>query len=214
MSESIPEMLTRFGVIPVIAIENAEAAVPLADALIAGGLPVAEITFRTVAAADVMRALRRERPGVLVGAGTVLAVEQLDLAKECGARFAVAPGTNPAVVTRAAEIGLPFIPGVATPTDIELAMALGCQHLKFFPAEACGGTAMLSALSAPYRHTGVRFVPTGGVKPANLVDYLRIDTVMAVGGTWIATKEDIAGGRWTEIRARCEDACRRVKEVR
>ncbi|MGC8861520.1 MAG: bifunctional 4-hydroxy-2-oxoglutarate aldolase/2-dehydro-3-deoxy-phosphogluconate aldolase [Armatimonadota bacterium] len=205
--------ITRYRVIPVIAIESAEAALSLADALAQGGLPVAEITFRTDAAAETISLLKKERPELILGAGTVLTLENLLRAKDCGASFAVAPGTNPEIVRKANEIGLPFVPGVATASEIEQALSLGCRIQKFFPSEASGGVAMIKALSAPYAHTGVRFVPTGGITVANLADYLSLPTVAAVGGTWIATKEDISAGRWQEITRRCEEACRVVRSL-
>lgn len=195
--------IQHYGVAPVIAIESEASALPLADALIAGGLPVAEITFRTQAAGAVIERLTRERPELLVGAGTVLTIENLEAAYAAGAQFAVAPGLNPAVVRRANELGLPFVPGIMTPSDIEAGLALGCYTLKFFPAGALGGAAMIKALAGPYRHTGVRFVPTGGVNAANLAGYLALAEVAAVGGTWIAKKDDIAAGAWEAISARC-----------
>jgi len=175
---------------------------------------VAEITFRTAAAAEVMRQLSAERPDLILGAGTVLTVENLARAKECGARFAVAPGLNPGVVECARELGMPMMPGVMTPSEVEQGLALGCRALKFFPAQVAGGTAMLKALSAPYKHTGVRFIPTGGVTAENLPEYLKIDTVLAVGGTWIATKDDIAARRWEAIREHCAQAVEIVKSAR
>ena len=207
--------LSSLGVIPVIAFDAPEAALPLADALLAGGLPIAEITFRTRAAADVMRLLGRERPQLLVGAGTVLSRENLVAAKQAGARFAVAPGFHPAIVSEAAAIGLPFFPGVATPSEIEQTMAMGCTVLKFFPAEALGGVSFIQSVAAPYAHTGLRFIPTGGVGPANLEHYLALNIVIAVGGTWIARKEDIASGKWDMIAERCRaarDTVARVKD--
>jgi 2-dehydro-3-deoxyphosphogluconate aldolase/(4S)-4-hydroxy-2-oxoglutarate aldolase len=204
--KEILDQLTQHAIIPVIAIDAPDSAIPLADALINGRLPVAEITFRTPAAAKVMKAIADERPDVIVGAGTVLTVQNLEAAHAAGARFGVAPGTNPAVVRRAKELGMPFIPGVATPTDIELALSLGCRLLKLFPAGALGGPSMVHALAGPYSHTGIRFVPTGGVKPGNLVDYLMHDEVAAVGGTWIATKNDIGARAWRTISARCREA--------
>jgi len=208
------EKLGRHGIVPVIAIEKVEAAVPLADALIQGGLPVVEITFRTTAAAEVIRILAKERPQLMVGAGTVLTVPNLEAAKANGAAVAVAPGLNPQIVKHAQQLGLPFVPGVATPTDIETGVSLGCKLLKFFPAEALGGVAMLEALSAPYKHTGVRFVPTGGISPSNLESYLKLDTVAAVGGTWLAKKEDLAGGKWEEVRKRCKAAVEAVSKAK
>ena len=198
--------IAHHGVVPVITIDSLDASLPLADALLAGGLPLAEITFRTAAAADVIRRLTTQRPQLLVGAGTVLTAENLDAAVQCGAKFGVAPGLNPHIVRRAREAGLPFVPGVATPSEIEQALALGCRVLKFFPAEALGGVAMLQALAAPYTHTGVRFMPTGGVGPANLQSYLNLPHVAAVGGTWIAKPEDLAAGRWPAIGERCAAA--------
>ena len=202
------------GVVPVIAIDDSKSALPLADALLGGRLPIIEVTFRTPAAAQVIQTLVRERPSLLVGAGTVLTRENLLAAKAAGARFGVAPGLNPEIVKLARDMDLPFIPGVATPSEIEQALFLGCAMLKFFPAEAMGGVAMLNTLAAPYGHTGVKFVPTGGVNPANLESYLSCKAVAAVGGTWIAKKEDLAAGHWQEIRRRCEAAVEIVRRLR
>lgn len=212
--ETILNRVAQVGIVPVIAIEKVEAAIPLADALLQGGLPVIEITFRTAAAAEVIRIISRERPQLIVGAGTVLTPENLQAARASGATFAVAPGLNPQIAKQAQDIGLPFCPGVATPTDIEAALSLGCKLLKFFPAEALGGVAMIEALSAPYKHTGVKFVPTGGVSTSNLESYVKLDTVAAVGGTWIAKKDDLAGGKWDEIRGRCKAGLEIVAKAR
>ncbi|MGA2255710.1 MAG: bifunctional 4-hydroxy-2-oxoglutarate aldolase/2-dehydro-3-deoxy-phosphogluconate aldolase [Thermoguttaceae bacterium] len=206
--------VTRYGVVPVFAIESVEAALPLADALLDGGLPVAEVTFRTVAAAEIIAQLARRRPALLVGAGTVLSEENVKVAKTAGARFAVAPGLNPAVVRCAFQAKLPFAPGVCTPSEIEQALGLGCRIVKFFPSEPSGGVEMVKALAAPYSHTGVRFMPTGGVNAGNLEKYLSVEAVAAVGGTWIAKPEDLAGGRWQTIRDRCREAVEIVRHVR
>ena len=214
MSEEIFSRVAQLGIVPVIAIENANAAIPLADALIEGGLPVVEITFRTAAAAEVIAKLTKERPNLIVGAGTVLTQANVESAKKSGAAFAVAPGLNPQTVKHAQSVGLPFVPGVATPSDIEAGLALGCKLLKFFPAESNGGVGMLEALSGPYKHTGLRFMPTGGVNPANLESYLKIGTVAAVGGTWIAKTEDLTKGNWTEVRSRCKAAVEAVAKIR
>ncbi len=200
------EAIARYGVVPVVAIEKAEDALPLADALLAGGLPLIEVTFRTRAAAEAIRRITGERREMIVGAGTVLTRENTEAALDSGACFAVAPGLNPGVVSRAQELGLPFVPGICTPSDIEAALELGCRMLKFFPAEAAGGVAMVKALSAPYRHTGVRFMPTGGINPANLAAYRALPEVAAAGGTWIAKKEHLAAGDWDGITARCREA--------
>ena len=213
-SDSVFQTIADCGVVPVIAIDSVEAALPLADALLDGGLPVVEITFRTEAAADVIEKISRQRPELLVGAGTVLTAKNLEAARACGARFGVAPGLNPEIVEQAGRVGLPFVPGICTPSDIERALMLGCMVQKFFPAEQSGGVEMIKALSAPYGHTGVRFMPTGGVNMNNLESYLAVPTVVAVGGTWIAKKEDLAGGKWTEIRDRCRKAVEAVKRIR
>ena len=214
MSSEVLGQVAQIGVVPVIAIDSVQQALPLADALLDGGLPVVEVTFRTAAASEVIALLARERPKLLVGAGTVLTAENLKAAHDCGARFGVAPGLNPQVVRQAAEIGLPFVPGVATPSDIEAGLALGCRTLKFFPAGALGGVAMLKALAGPYAHTGVRFVPTGGVSADNLEDYIRTPVVAAVGGTWLAKRDDMVAGRWDEIRQRCQAAVETVARAR
>jgi len=202
---TIFDQIARFKVVPVIAIESPEAALSLADALIEGGLPIAEITFRTEAAAAVIRKMTQERPALLVGAGTILTLDNLKAAIDSGAKFGVAPGFNPKTVEAAQKMNFPFVPGVCTPSDVEAALSYGCKVLKFFPAGAMGGLAMLKSLIAPYGHTGVQFMPTGGVSPANLGEYLATKGVIACGGTWIATKEDIADSKWELIASRCRE---------
>ncbi|MBL7077857.1 MAG: bifunctional 4-hydroxy-2-oxoglutarate aldolase/2-dehydro-3-deoxy-phosphogluconate aldolase [Kiritimatiellae bacterium] len=211
MSQAVYERIAELKVVPVVAVESVESALPFADALIAGGLPIAEITFRTAAAADVIKLISRERPELLVGAGTVTSPEQARAALECGATFAVAPGFNPRVVQTAQEIGLPFSPGVMTPSDIEGAIEAGVTTLKFFPAGAAGGVPMLKSLAAPYRHLGVTFIPTGGVSLDNLGDYLGESSVIAAGGTWLAKQDAIAAGKWDEITENCRQVCEFVK---
>jgi len=208
------DQLARHVVIPVIAIDSVEAALPLADALLEGGLPVVEITFRTAAAAEVIARIAKARPAMILGAGTVLTAENLGLACDAGAKFGVAPGLNPDVVAEAAHRGLPFMPGVITPTEVEQALALGLKLLKFFPAEAFGGLKVIKALAAPYGHAGVRFMPTGGVNTGNLAEYLGEKTVACVGGTWIASRETIAEKKWAQIRDNCKAAIEIVKKVR
>jgi 2-dehydro-3-deoxyphosphogluconate aldolase/(4S)-4-hydroxy-2-oxoglutarate aldolase len=190
--------LGAWGVVPVVAIDDAASAVPLATALAEGGLPVIEVTFRTPAAADAIAAIRAALPDVLVGAGTVLDAATVDRALEAGAAFVVAPGLNPSVVERTTLHGVPMIPGGVTPTEIERALALGTELVKFFPAEAAGGAKYLRAVSAPYK--AARFMPTGGVNPGNLADYLALPCVVACGGTWLATSDAIRDGRWGAIR--------------
>jgi 2-dehydro-3-deoxyphosphogluconate aldolase/(4S)-4-hydroxy-2-oxoglutarate aldolase len=193
---NVPAELKKHRIVPVVVLDDADHAPPLAEALLAGGLPVAEVTFRTAAAADAIRKLA-DRGDMLVGAGTVLTCEQVDRAVDAGAQFIVAPGTNPAVVSHAMERGVPMYPGVATPTDIETALALGVTTLKFFPAGAFGGLATLKAVSAPYGD--VQFIPTGGVNIDNLAEYLGFPKVLACGGTWLAKKDMIAAGEFNVI---------------
>ncbi len=191
-------MLGLYGIIPVVAIDHARHAVPLARALEEGGLPCIEITFRTPAAAAALAAITKERPGMLAGAGTVLTIDQAKAAEDNGARFIVSPGLNPKVVEHCIARGLPVTPGVATPSDVETALALGLDVVKFFPAEAAGGVKFLTALSAPYRQ--VRFIPTGGIDESNLLSYLRLPRVHACGGSWMVKPEMINAERFDEIR--------------
>ncbi len=211
------ELITKiesYGVIPVIAIESQSLALPLADALIEGGLSAAEITFRTPAAGEVIKMLKKERPQLLLGAGTILSIDNLVQAREYGAEFGVAPGLNPKIVTRAQEIGFPFFPGVVTPSEIDKGLSMGIKLLKFFPSEASGGIKMLKAVSGPYGHLGVKFIPTGGVNMDNLGEYLENKSVLAVGGTWIASKEMISAQKWDLIRANARAAKETVVKIR
>lgn len=208
------EKIAACGIVPIVAVESVEMALPLADALLEAGLPLIEVTFRTEAAAAVIECLVRERPQMLVGAGTVLTRKNLKAARNAGAQFGVAPGLNPRIVKRADRLGLPFIPGVATPSEVEQALALDCEVLKFFPAGQLGGIEGIKALTGPYGHTGVRFMPTGGVNQGNLEAYLSLQTVAAVGGTWLAKKEELANGAWGTIRDRCRQAVETVRRVR
>ncbi|MGN9766923.1 bifunctional 4-hydroxy-2-oxoglutarate aldolase/2-dehydro-3-deoxy-phosphogluconate aldolase [Micromonospora sp. SD12] len=186
-------------ILPVVVLDAARDAAPLADALVRGGLRSAEVTFRTDAAAEAIRVMS-ERSDLLVGAGTVLTPAQVDRAVEAGARFVVTPGFSPKVVARCQERGVPVFPGVATGTEIQMALDAGLDTVKFFPAEQLGGGGMIKALAAPFR--SVRFIPTGGVNTANLADYLALPAVLAVGGTWMVAPDLIAAGRWDEVAAR------------
>ena len=184
--EKFADIYNRIGkaaIIPVIKLNRVEDAVPLAQALLAGGIPVAEVTFRTEAAAEGIAAIRREVPQMMVGAGTVLTTDQAIAAVEAGAQFVVSPGSNGKIIDRVLAAGVAMIPGVATPSEIEAAMERGLNVLKFFPAEALGGIAMLKALSGPCSQ--IKFVPTGGVGPDNMKDYLHQKNVLAVGGSWM-----------------------------
>jgi 2-dehydro-3-deoxyphosphogluconate aldolase/(4S)-4-hydroxy-2-oxoglutarate aldolase len=206
--------IEALGVVPVIAIDRASDAIGLADALLEGGLPVAEITFRTPAAAEVMRRISADRPQLLVGAGTVLDLASLEAARESGARFGLAPGFDAMIVDAAAKAGFPFAPGIMTPSDVSAAVGRGVRTMKFFPAGAAGGPKALDAIAAPFRHLGLRFVPTGGVNLDNMAEWLALKDVAAVGGTWIAKPDDIAEGRYAEIAKRARAAVDRVKALR
>ena len=202
--------LRRLRIVPVIVIDDPADATPLAGALIEGGLPCAEVTFRTPHAAEAIAGMAQAHPEMLVGAGTVLTPQQAARALNAGARFIVAPGFNPAVVDYCLERGVPVYPGVCTPTEIEMALGKGLQVLKFFPAEAAGGLPFLKAAAAPY--SGVEFMPTGGINPENLPSYLGFKRVLACGGSWMAPTEWIAGKQFDRIRAETERAIRVVRE--
>jgi 2-dehydro-3-deoxyphosphogluconate aldolase / (4S)-4-hydroxy-2-oxoglutarate aldolase len=194
---TIEERLRAAGIVPVVELPEVELALPLAEALLAGGLSCVEITFRTPAAREGLAAIRGAHPEILLGAGTVLDEEQVDAAVEAGADFAVAPGTTPEVVRRALDRGLPMLPGACTPSDVEAARRLGLRLLKFFPAEPIGGGAYLRALCAPYRD--VRFVPTGGITQETLADYLALPQVVACGGSWMVRPDVIRARDWDQV---------------
>ena len=200
--ETLEELLAH-RVVPVVVVADAALAPPLGDALVAGGLPVAEITFRTDAAEEALRALAA-RGDLLVGAGTVTRAELVDRAVDAGARFVVTPGLSAAVVERCRARGVPVVPGIATATELMAALDLGCDVVKLFPAEAVGGVAALQALAAPF--PGVRFVPTGGVTAASLGAYLALPCVAAVGGSWMVAPSLLAGGELDEVSRRCAAA--------
>ncbi len=193
----IADTLSAYRIVPVIQLDRAENAPPLAQALIRGGLPCAEITFRTEAAAASIAAVSAAYPDMFVGAGTILTAGQADAAIQAGARFLVSPGFNPTVVEHCLQKGYPILPGVCTPSEVERALSYGLTWLKFFPAEAAGGVAMIRALSAPYGM--VRFMPTGGINPGNVREYLACPAVFACGGSWMVPQDKINAGRFAEI---------------
>lgn len=205
---AILNQFEKMRVIPVVAIENAQDASQLADTLIEGGLPCAEITFRTAAAIDAMR-IMAQRGDILVGAGTVLKVDQVKAAVDVGAQFMVSPGFNPKVVGYCVESNITITPGISTPSDIEAALEFGVDVLKFFPAEAFGGLKTLKAMSGPYG--AVRFIPTGGISPANLVEYLQFPKTLACGGTWIAKAALISEGKFDQILDNAKEVVELVK---
>jgi 2-dehydro-3-deoxyphosphogluconate aldolase/(4S)-4-hydroxy-2-oxoglutarate aldolase len=196
-----PEPILKQRLMCITSIDKADDAVPLAKALLAGGLDVMEITFRTAAAAESIRRIRQEVPQMAIGAGTLLTAENIKAAVEAGAQFGVSPGLNETVLAAAGKAQMPFFPGVMTPTEVDRALNLGCKHLKFFPAEPAGGAAMLKALVAPFAHTGVKFLPTGGITTATLASYLALPQVAAVGGSWMAEKKLVAEKAWDRIAA-------------
>ncbi len=211
---SVPEMegvpmidkLSLAGLVPVIKVEDAQDAVPLCAALKRGGLPVAEITFRTPAAEEAIQLVHEALPDVLLGAGTVLSVSQADAAIKAGAGYLVTPGMNPEVLRHALERGYPILPGCAGPTDIETALRMGVKAVKFFPAEALGGVKMIKALLGPYREVG--FVPTGGINEKNLAEYLAVPQVLACGGSWMVPEDAIAGKDWERVERLTREAVR------
>ena len=194
----ILEQFQKLGIIPVVVIDDAKDAVPLAKALCEGGLPVAEVTFRTDAAEEAIRQMATACPEMLVGAGTVLTTEQVDRAVAAGAKFIVSPGLNPKVVKYCQEKNVPITPGTARPTDIEMALELGLEVVKFFPAEQNGGLPMIKAMAAPY--TKVKFMPTGGINAKNIKSYLDFDKIIACGGSWMVPKDLVAAGDFEAIK--------------
>lgn len=201
------DRIAQLKLIPMVVIDRADHAAGFADALVSGGLPVAEVTFRTPAAEAAIRALA-DRGDVLVGAGTVLSTELADRAIDAGAKFIVAPGTNPKVVEYVLARGVPIVPGIATPTDIELATSLGVTTLKFFPAEQMGGVDTLKAFAGPY--PDLRFLATGGITPELLPRYLKLSTVAACGGSWLAPRDLLSAGKFDAVKALVEQAVKLI----
>lgn len=201
---SVIDEIYKIGIVPVIALDDAKDAEPLAKALCAGGLPCAEITFRTAAAEESIRIMAEKFPEMLVGAGTVLTTEQVDRAVGAGAKFIVSPGLNPTVVKYCVDKNIPIVPGTANPSDVEAALSFGLDVVKFFPAEQAGGINYIKAIAAPY--TKVRFMPTGGINADNLKDYLDFPKIVACGGTWMCKKDLITAGKFDEIEAMTRQA--------
>jgi len=204
--------LRSAGVIPVVEIDDPGRAVALAQALEGGGLPIVEVTFRTEAAADSLRRIARDTPSVFLIAGTVTSIHQADVALDAGVDMLVAPGLNRDVVEHALRIGLPMMPGVCTPTEVEAAMSLGLTALKLFPIEPIGGLRYLRALAAPY--PSMTWNPTGGITTETLPGYLAVESVLSCGGSWVAPRADIAAGRFEEIAARAAAAVEIVRRIR
>lgn len=210
--EKMQEQIQKFGVVPVVVLNDAKDALPLAKALIEGGLPCAEVTFRTEAAEESIRQMAAEYPEMLVGAGTVLTTEQVDRAVNAGAKFIVSPGFDPEIVDYCLSKEIPIFPGCVTPSEVAQAVKRGLKVVKFFPAEQYGGVATIKALAAPY--TMVRFMPTGGVSAKNLKDYLSCDKIIACGGSWMVKGDMIKAGEFDKICDMTKEAVTLAKEIR
>ncbi len=204
--------LGSIGIVPVVVLNKADDAEPLAQALVKGGLPCAEVTFRTDAAEESIRLIAKNFPDMFVGAGTVLTVEQADRAFNAGAKFIVSPGFNPKVVEHCLKKGYPVCPGIMTPTELEMALGFGLDVVKFFPAENAGGLKMIKAMSAPY--TMMKFMPTGGINATNVRDYLACNKILACGGSWMVKGDLINAGDFAQIEKLTQEAAGIVKEIR
>lgn len=200
------------GIVPVVVLNKADDAEPLAQALVKGGLPCAEVTFRTDAAEESIRRIAKKFPEMFVGAGTVLTTEQADRAVGAGAKFIVSPGLNPKVVEHCLKKGYPITPGIMTPTELEMALGFGLDVVKFFPAENAGGLKMIKAMSAPY--TMMKFMPTGGINATNVRDYLACNKILACGGSWMVKGDLISAGDFIQIEKLTREAAVIVKEIR
>lgn len=209
---SLQQKIEDLGVLAVVVIEDAEHAVPLAEALLSGGIAAMELTLRTDAALDAVRIITQKVPEMLVGCGTVLSIEQLNAVRDAGASFAVSPGLNPRVLEHAIQTHFPFAPGISTASDIEIAQDHGCRLLKFFPCETSGGLRHLKVLAAPFQHLGLKYIPLGGITPTNLPNYLEDRSLIAaVGGSWLAPKKLIQDNEWSGITQLASDAVKIVK---
>ena len=206
------ERVQKIGIIPVVSIPDLKYALPLAESLLTGGLPCAEITFRTAAAAEAIEQIRSRFPEILLGAGTVLTIDQAETAINAGAEYIVSPGTNPAVVDYCLSKSVTIIPGVCTPTEIEMALSKGVDVLKFFPAEQMGGVKFLQAVCAPYKH--VRFIPTGGIDTKNIGHYLALPQVVACGGSWMVKPELLEAGDFERVKQLAAETIALVRELR
>lgn len=208
----ILKKIGEIGIVPVVVLKDSSDALPLSEALVKGGLSCAEITFRTSAAEESIRLISKANPDILVGAGTVLTVEQADKAMNAGAKFIVSPGLNPKVVEHCLKNNYPVCPGIATPSEIECALGFGLDVVKFFPAEACGGLKMIKAMSAPY--SNVKFMPTGGISSLNVAEYLECDKILACGGSWMVKSDLISEKKFDEIEKLVNEASKIVKKIR
>lgn len=212
MNNNIYDSFSKIGIVPVVVLNDAKDAYKLGEALMEGGLPCAEVTFRTEAAKEAIKIMSKEYPEMLVGAGTVLTIKQVDEAVENGAKFIVSPGINPKVVEYCVNNDIPITPGTCTPSNVETALEFGIDVVKFFPAEPSGGLNFIKAIAAPY--TGVRFMPTGGINEVNVRDYLKYDRIIACGGSWMVKGDLIKAGEFDKIKELTREAANIVKEIR
>ncbi|MBT8044572.1 MAG: bifunctional 4-hydroxy-2-oxoglutarate aldolase/2-dehydro-3-deoxy-phosphogluconate aldolase [Verrucomicrobiae bacterium] len=211
--QNIQEIAAQNPIIAVVTIDDSSHAVPLVRTLLEAGIGAIELTLRTPAAFDSLATIRKDCPEMCAGLGTILTPEQVERAVAAGAAFGVAPGLNPRVINAAQDAGLPFAPGIATPSDIETAVVLGCRTLKFFPAEPSGGISYLKSMAAPYAHLGLRYIPLGGLNFDNFTDYLALDLVPAVGGSWIAPRPLIQAQDWSAIRDNAQTAQAKLEDL-
>lgn len=210
--KTLEEQFHEFGVVPVVVLEDAKDALPLAEALTEGGLPCAEVTFRTEAAEASIRLMSEKYPEMLVGAGTVLTIEQVDRAVAAGAKFIVSPGFDPEIVDYCLDKKIPVFPGCITPSEVAQAVKRGMKVVKFFPAEQAGGVAMIKAMAAPY--TMVKFMPTGGISAKNLKDYLSFDKILCCGGSWMVKGDMIRNGEFDKIKELTKEAVELAASIR
>ena len=209
---TVAEKIAGFGVVPVVVLDDVKDAAPLAKALVEGGLPCAEVTFRTAAAEEYIRIMATEYPDMFVGAGTVLTIEQVDRAVAAGAKFIVSPGFDPEIVDYCLEKEIPVFPGCITPSEVAQAVKRGLKVVKFFPAEQFGGVATIKAMAAPY--VGLKFMPTGGVSAKNLESYLSCDKIIACGGSWMVKGDLVKAGKFDEIKNLTEEAVKLAASIR
>lgn len=212
-----PELIKKIDnarIIAVLVVDEVKHAVPLARALLEGGIDTIELTLRTPAAFDVARVIKKEVPQIILGFGTVLTVEQVNAVVDLGADFAVSPGCNPKIIVEAYKRGLSFAPGIMTPSDIEIAVQEGCRILKFFPAETSGGLKHLESLSAPYNYLGLKFIPLGGCNLNNAAAYLQSDLITAIGGSWVAKRSLIQAENWTAITNNAKEIRNLINEIK
>ena len=211
LPDTVAARMSRSGVVAVVTVENPDDAGPIARALLDGGVGAIELTFRTARAAEALRRIRAEVPEILAGAGTLLDRAHVQAALAAGALFGVAPGCNPATLAAARECGLPFAPGVMTPTDMEIALEHGCRVLKYFPATNLAGPSALETMAAPFAHLGLRFIPLGGINLASLPQWLASPTVLCVGGSWLAPRDVIQRKDWATLQRNAEQAAEVVR---